>query len=449
VDRQRLVSFEDLESTPEPRAEPREVGTLGSAIYAGRGPGSVVTGTVLLAVAALGMAAAAAAADPTGAWGATRQDWSPFVLVAGLLLIGLVADGDGFFAAVGGILARAVKSDLALYAGATAMVAAVTAVLNLDTAVAFLTPVLVHLARARSDRAAPLVYGCLFVSNAASVLLPGSNLTNLIVLGHLHLSGGTFAARMAPSFLASVIVTSVVVAVVCRRRNARDRDLLAAPSAPSARSAPSAPSAPSTPSAVAANSARRSGRAAASEAGVGLVGPAAVILAAVLVVSLHSPAPWVAAVGVTATCVRLVQRRHTLSKVIEVLGPAVLVGLFAIAVALGTLGRAWSGPAALLRHLDPWATAAVAAVGSVLTNNLPAASLLAARVPPHPYSLLIGLDLGPNLFVTGSLSAVLWMRAARSAGARISVREVAVTGAVAVPLSIAAAMAALGATGLR
>ena len=67
----------------------------------------------------------------------------------------------------------------------------------------------------------------------------------------------------------------------------------------------------------------------------------------------------------------------------------------------------------MLGHLGTWATAPVAAVVSVLVNNLPAASLLAARRPPHPYSLLLGLNVGPNLFVTGSLAWVLWLRAAR------------------------------------
>ena len=95
-----------------------------------------------------------------------------------------------------------------------------------------------------------------------------------------------------------------------------------------------------------------------------------------------------------------------------------LVGLFGLAVALGTLGRSWSGPATLLSHLDAWGTAAPAAVVSVLVNNLPAASLLAARRPPHPFALLVGLNVGPNLFVTGSLAWVLWLRAARTAGAR-------------------------------
>jgi arsenical pump membrane protein len=75
--------------------------------------------------------------------------------------------------------------------------------------------------------------------------------------------------------------------------------------------------------------------------------------------------------------------------------------------------------------------------------------LLAARTPRHPFALLVGLDLGPNLFVTGSLSWILWLRAARSVGARPSVAEASRLGAVAVPLSMAAALGTLALTRLR
>ena len=128
---------------------------------------------------------------------------------------------------------------------------------------------------------------------------------------------------------------------------------------------------------------------------------------------------------------------------LRILGVPVLVGLFGLAVALGTLGRAWSGPATLLSHLDAWGTAAVAAVTSVLVNNLPAASLLAARQPPHPFALLIGLNVGPNLFVTGSLAWILWLRAARTAGAKPDVRRASLLGLISVPLAIAAAVGVL------
>ena len=150
----------------------------------------------LLAAAGLAGLIAAVAVRPSDAAAAAGQDWSPFVLVAGLLLIGLVADDDGLFAAAGSRLARATRSGPLLFAGSVLLVSIVTATLNLDTSVAFLTPVLVHAARSRGEGEPAFLYGCLLLSNAASLLLPGSNLTNLIVLGHLHLTGGQFAARM-------------------------------------------------------------------------------------------------------------------------------------------------------------------------------------------------------------------------------------------------------------
>jgi len=93
----------------------------------------------------------------------------------------------------------------------------VTAVLNLDTAVAFLTPVLVLAARRRRTDETAFLYLAVSLANAASVLLPGSNLTNLIVLGDRHLSGGAFAATMFPVFVAASLSVTAVVALVFRR----------------------------------------------------------------------------------------------------------------------------------------------------------------------------------------------------------------------------------------
>ncbi len=145
-------------------------------------------------LAALGCvgAVASALASSTHARAAAAQDWPPFVLVIGLLLVGLVADTDGLFSAAGQWLARQSPNGIVLYVGAVLLVLIVTTVLNLDTSVAFLTPILVYAARSRGGGEEPLLYGCLPLSNAGSLLLPVSNLTNLIVLGHLHLSGGAF-----------------------------------------------------------------------------------------------------------------------------------------------------------------------------------------------------------------------------------------------------------------
>ena len=144
------------------------------------------------AVGGCALLLAAALLAPHHARAAAAQDWPPFVLVAGLLLVGLVADGDGLFAAGGHTLARIAPNGVLLYVGTVVLVVGVTTLLNLDTSVTFLTPVLVYAARSRGEGEAPLLYACLLLSNAGSLLLPGSNLTNLIVLGHLHLSGGAF-----------------------------------------------------------------------------------------------------------------------------------------------------------------------------------------------------------------------------------------------------------------
>jgi arsenical pump membrane protein len=349
---------------------------------------------------------------PADAGAAASQDWSPFVLVTGLLLIGLVADDDGLFAAAGHQMARAAPNGSVLFVGAALLIGLVTAVLNLDTSVAFLTPVLVYTARSRGGGEAALLYGCLLLSNAGSLFLPGSNLTNLIVLGHLRLSGGAFLARMWAPALGALVVTAIVVAVFERNSLRVRASELGQPERPT----------------------------------LGL-GALAVGLAIVLVLVLSSPALPVAVVGAAVVGVRLIRQKEHPHRVAEVLGVPVLVGLFGVAVALGTLGRTWSAPATLLSHLGSWGTALFAAGTSVVVNNLPAASLLAAGSPGHPFSLLIGLNLGPNLFVTGSLAWLLWLRTARSAQAEPSIAKASRIGVVAVPLSMAAALTLLALTG--
>jgi arsenical pump membrane protein len=387
---------------------------LAAVDYAGSSdlPGSAgALGWTLVVVGGMGAIVAAVLA-PAHAQQAASQDWPPFVLVTGLLMVGLIADEDGLFSAAGLSLARLAPNGVILYSGAVVLIVTVTSVLNLDTSVAFLTPVLVYTARRRGEGEAPLLYGCLLLSNAGSLLLPGSNLTNLIVLGHLHLSGGDFFRHMAPAAIAAALVTALVVGV------AEHRTLR-------------------TPIAPVVGTER-------PVLGLGLV---AVVAVTLLVLILRSPAALVAAVGVLAVIIRSLrdggQRRNRLG----VLGLPVLIGLFGVAVTLGTLGRSWSGPETLLSHLDAWGTAVVAALSSVLVNNLPAASLLAARVPPRPFALLVGLNIGPNLFVTGSLAWFLWLRAARSVGARPSIAKASRLGVVAAPLSMAAALGMLAVSG--
>src|SRR5437868_6394724 len=153
-----------------------------------------------------------------------RQAWPPFVLVTGLLLIGAVAAAGGLFEALGARLARARLSARSLLLALLGLVAVVTAVLNLDTAVVFLTPVLVYAARRRRLDERPFLYGSVFMANAASLLLPGSNLTNLLVLRSEPQGALAFAARMLPPWIAACAITAFLPRTCISARGPRARE---------------------------------------------------------------------------------------------------------------------------------------------------------------------------------------------------------------------------------
>jgi arsenical pump membrane protein len=339
---------------------------------------------------------------------ALRQSWPPFVLIAGLLLIGLVANRDGLFAWGGARLQRLPGSGLTLLGAALLLDAVVTAVLNLDTAVVFLTPVLVFAARRRRVAVEPFLYGCVFMANASSLFLPGSNLTNLLVLdAHGGASGASFAAKMFPIAITAAVVTAIGIAVLFRRALATHPAGAAEVDAPTV------------------------------EIGAGVL---ATTTAAVLVLVLRQPALAVLAVGLVAIAIELARRRISLAAVRRVLGLPSLAAAFVLTVALGTLARHWDGPVELLAGASGPETAIIAALSTVLVNNLPSAALYSAHAVDHSRMLLLGLNVGPNLAVTGALSALLWFRAAREVDARPSLLEFSRRG---IPLALAALAAAI------
>jgi arsenical pump membrane protein len=343
---------------------------------------------------------------------AAEQSWPPFVLVIGLLLVGIVAHADGLFAAAGRRLQRLPGGAGALFAACLALLAVVTAVLNLDTAVVFLTPVLVLAARQRGLAEEPFLYASVFMANACSLYLPGSNLTNLLVLQEEPVSGGTFARHLFPAALAATVATAAGLTLLYRRQ-------------------------------------LHGGRAAASAVSDGtaerpLLSLVAIALVAVLTVALRQPALPVLAVGLVTVAVAAGLGRVSPRRALDTLGLPTLAALFAAAVALGTLARAWDAPGRLVAHAGAIETAVTGAVASVAVNNLPAAVLLSAHHLDHPRALLIGLNVGPSLAVTGALSALLWFRAAREVEARPSVAEFSRRGLVLAPLALAAALAAAG-----
>jgi arsenical pump membrane protein len=358
---------------------------------------------------------------------ALEQSWPPFVLITGLLLIGLLANRDGLFAWGGARLEALPGGGLALLGAALLLDAAVTAVLNLDTAVVFLTPVLVFAARRRRVGVEPFLYGGVFMANASSLFLPGSNLTNLLVLdAHGGGSGATFAANMFPIAITAAVVTAVGIAVTFR-------GAFAGPAAVSEGGA-------GAPAAAALAGGAGSRAAAAPPAIVLGPGLIATVAAVILVLVLRQPALAVLAVGLIATAAELLRSRVALADIWRVVGPVSLAAAFLLTVALGTLARHWDGPAELIDGASGPETAILAALSTVLVNNLPSAALYSAHAVDHSRMLLLGLNVGPNLAITGALSALLWFRAAREVDARPSLLEFSRRG---IPLALVAMAAAV------
>ncbi|MHB8531224.1 MAG: SLC13 family permease [Solirubrobacteraceae bacterium] len=341
---------------------------------------------------------------------ALAQAWPPFVLVAGLLLIGRIAGQDGLFEAAAARLELLPGPPLALLLASLAVVVLVSALLNLDTAAVFMTPVLIAAARRRGLAVAPFLYGSIFMTNAGSLFLPGSNLTNLLVLGGPagRLSGGEFFLQMWPCALAAPAATAA--ALVLLHRTALGSGATRSPAQP-----------------------------APLRAGAGLAGT---ILAALLIVISSEPALPVIAVALVLLAWRSLRARRAPLAELRALGLPALLALFALALLLGLLARSGAISFDSLRSAGALPTAAAAALASIAVNNLPAAVLLSAHshLPLRP--LLLGLDLGPNLAVTGSLSVLLWWRAAKAAGATPSVREYSRQGVLLAPVAILAGLLA-------
>ena len=335
--------------------------------------------------------------------------WSPFVLVAGLLLIGHVASGEGLFRLLGAWCARAPGGGVGLFALTMLAVAVITAVLNLDTSVVFMTPIAINAARTKGTDETAFLYGTIFMSNSASLLLVGSNLTNLLIFARRDELGVTFARHMALPWLAAVVVTTLVVGVW------RWRAL------------------------------RHVGEATPVAHDDCVVGPGivAVGFAIVAMLVIAHPAIWVLIVGVVAEMIALARRRGSWRDVVTAANPGTLVILFVLAVAVGWFARWSSLTKHLLMHANLATTAAASALSSLVINNLPAASLFAAHGVRHPFALLLGLDLGPNCAVTGALSSLLWLRIARRHDLRPSIVTFSAVGVIIAVVSISISLTLL------
>jgi arsenical pump membrane protein len=345
--------------------------------------------------------------------------------LAGVLVIGAGCARAGLFAWVGQTAAhRSGGRPVTLLALVFVAAALTTAVLSLDATVVLLTPSVVAAAAAARVRPAPPVYACAHLANSGSLLLPVSNLTNLLAFSAAGVSFARFGALMALPWLAALAVEWLVL----RRFFAAE---LRGPSRP--RAAPAAREAAPFPAAAAAVVAL-------TLVGFALARPIGV-----------DPA-WVAAAGAAALTVPALARRDLSPRdLLAAVSPGFLVFVLALALVVDAaqrhglgdqVGALVPGGDGLLALLG---VAGLAAVLANLVNNLPAILLLLPALGSTGAVLaaLIGVGVGPNLTYAGSLATLLWRRVLRHHDAEASTATFVRLGAASVPPALIAATLAL------
>ncbi|MFD7709219.1 SLC13 family permease [Streptomyces sp. NPDC059785] len=344
--------------------------------------------------------------------------------LAAVLVLARYCDEEGLFQACGAWMAQwSGGRPGRLLTAVFALASAITAVLSLDATVVLLTPVVFATAARAGVRPKPHVYACTHLSNTASLLLPVSNLTNLLAFHASGLSFTRFAALMALPWLVAVGAEYLVF------RRFFARDLCAAAPAPDTGTPPAVP--------------------------VFALVTVGCTLAGFVVASAVGVDPaWSAAAGAAVLAGRaLVRRRTTPLAVLRATAPAFLAFVLALGVvvravvdngladALGRLMPDGTGLPALL------AVAALAAVLANVINNLPAVLVLlplaAGAGPGAVLAVLLGVNIGPNLTYAGSLATLLWRRIVHQHDHGVDLKEFSRLGLIAVPAALVPAVAAL------
>ncbi|BBL78502.1 arsenical pump membrane protein [Rubrobacter xylanophilus] len=355
-----------------------------------------------------------------------------FMLLAGMMLLGGVAERAGFFGWVAALAARAGGGRTwLLFVMVFLAGSAVTAGLSLDATAAVLTPIVCAMVARLGLRALPFAFACVYAANTASLFLPISNLTNLLAYDALDLGFVRFAGVMFLPGLLAVAVNATVLVVMFRSDlaggygayrfepgNPAFFRLSAATLAAVLAALPAAPvlGVPAGPVALA-----------------GGLGVAAVAVARgwLGIREAARCVPW----GLLAlVCGLFVVVRAAADAGLDRL---LLEGL------LSAPGGEW-GFGRLL------AVAASAALGANLLNNLPllTLSLGVAREAGEPaaYALLIGTNVGPNLTLTGSLATLIWLGLVRERGVEVGAGRFLAVGLAVTPPVLLAATAGLWAS---
>ncbi|MEG3122397.1 arsenic transporter [Sphingomonas sp. GB1N7] len=379
-----------------------------------------VAGAVLLSILGL--------MPPAAALGAVGKGMDVYLFLIGMMLLSETAREQGLFdwvAATAAIRARGSTVRLFTLVYVTGIIT--TTFLSNDATAVVLTPAVYAAARKAKAEPLPLLFACALIANAASFVLPISNPANLVLYGGKMPPLGQWFGSFALPSLAAILVTYLALRWVERKRLIGacecdvDRDPLST----------------------------------GGKAAFGGIAATAVLLIVMSAFDLPLGLPTCIAGVATMLGVCMLAGRSPI-KVAGSVSWSVLplvAGLFVLVEALDRTGVIGSVAQALQRaSADPVRAAAVSgtilAFASNLMNNLPAGLVASTAVaqahPPRLVvdALLIGVDLGPNLSITGSLATILWLQAIRREGEDVGFWRFLKVGTVTMIPALAAALGA-------
>ncbi|WP_443054373.1 SLC13 family permease [Streptomyces sp. IBSBF 2435] len=359
---------------------------------------------------------------------ATRRIVPLLVFLAAVIVLAELVGRAEVFDLVAGGIARTGRGSYGRLFVLCVLFASVTAtVLNLDTTAVLLTPVMLAMAKRVGIAAVPLAMTTVWLANTASLLLPVSNLTNLLAADRVGLSAGGMAARMWAPQIAALTATTVCLWVFYWRRGRRGADAYVPPTT----------FRPADPV---------------------LFWTSATTCVAFLAAILLTPVPlWADALAaMSVVSVMFAVKRP--GELTVVLVPwrllAMVPGMFLVLETIDAHGMhrvltwavgAGGGAAALMR------TAAAGAALSNALNNLPVYLAGEAAVPVNQHdqllALLVGTNVGPLVSPWASLATLLWFERCRGQGVRIPLPRFIATGLVLAVTGTAAACGALILTG--
>jgi len=381
------------------------------------------------AVVGAALLVATGLASPELAMHAVAKGTDVYLFLIGMMLLSETARRVGVFDWVAAIAVDAARgSPRLLFALVFGVGVVVTTFLSNDATAVVLTPAVYVVARRAKVEPLPYLFVCAFVANAASFVLPISNPANIVLFGDRAPPLADWLSRFALPSIVSIAATYAALRFVVRRdlEGSCER-VVETPVL--------------TPGAWAAL------------AGIGVTA-----IALMTVSALDRPLGWPTAIcGAATTLVSFAVARASPWGAVRNVSWSVLplvAGLFVLVDALASTGlvaslaETLSTASARSPEVAAWMSGVAIALVSNVANNLPvglvASSTIAAAHPPREVvdALLIGVDLGPNLSITGSLATILWLQAIRRDGEDVGFWRFLKVGAVVMTPALVLALAA-------